>query len=323
MKRTPKNKEFSESDKAAALTALAAGTNPPPEGCLTPGELAALVDKRCSPKEQAGFLKHVAECQECYDAWLAVSQTVGQNEKGQLIKGPWLKKLTSGKLLAAAGTALAAAASVVLYMNISTESRLETVAPMIQKQPIKKTAARLPKPHQAQEEQGPMLAETNMEEEFDAAQSPMAPEPMADSAITQQEPEGKIQAKQKQLAKPKAFELSPSGDVAIPKERMNDLAAITPRKELAPLHNAMWLAKIQTACADEKTPISFWRTKEQELRQTFARRKEQPPPAPGSTQEKEHHELIELYKIITELAGGAAPQAECAKLDRLIKKRRQ
>ena len=74
--------------------------------CLDDLQLAQLVDGRLSAQEQERAWRHLAGCPHCYERWLLVSSALPG------------KKNWKRPLLSVAGGLLAAAASVMLYLNI-------------------------------------------------------------------------------------------------------------------------------------------------------------------------------------------------------------
>ncbi|MEN8256418.1 MAG: zf-HC2 domain-containing protein [Thermodesulfobacteriota bacterium] len=84
--------------------------------------MALLVDGSLSEVERQHCLAHLAECQSCYDEWrlLSMENFAGS---GKVIKGPWLAKRALS--FATAGSLLAAAASILLYINLAPPPPVE------------------------------------------------------------------------------------------------------------------------------------------------------------------------------------------------------
>jgi len=78
--------------------------------------MAILVSGSCSERERRGYLAHLSGCGSCYRQWLRLSQF--QAEEGVRNKKIIAFRLLKRKNLAWAGSALAAAASLVLYLHI-------------------------------------------------------------------------------------------------------------------------------------------------------------------------------------------------------------
>lgn len=100
-------------EKAAALLTLAKLTGEPPGPCLSDEELAAMVDGRTGQDGQAKFREHLSRCTKCYDAWLLLTRLKEhETRRGRIFR---LKRLSRFSFV---GSALAAAASVAIYLNI-------------------------------------------------------------------------------------------------------------------------------------------------------------------------------------------------------------
>ncbi len=121
---------LTKGNKATALSALASAKEGKVSDCLSSDKMALLVDHSLSEAEREQCLAHLAECQTCYDEWRMVSLETGG--KGQIIKGPWFTKRSV--ILAATGSFLAAAASVLLYINLTPP------VPVSHKPPLPKAA---------------------------------------------------------------------------------------------------------------------------------------------------------------------------------------
>lgn len=109
------------SDRKAALLALAATAgNGEKTSCLTDDEMASLVDNQCSPIDHDKFINHLAHCEICYRHWLELSEVAASENKtrsGKIIQG-----FFHSRNLAWAGSALAAAASIVLFLNLTEKN---------------------------------------------------------------------------------------------------------------------------------------------------------------------------------------------------------
>ncbi len=117
-------------DQRTALLALAADKQSSVGACLSPEEMAIFIDKTCSPKKFESYRQHLGTCETCYREWLTVSQLT-------LKTSPALKKhglfsfFNKPKSLAIAGSTLAAAASIAVFLNIH-QSVLDVSQPSIQ-----------------------------------------------------------------------------------------------------------------------------------------------------------------------------------------------
>jgi hypothetical protein len=117
--------------KRAAQRRLAllvlAGEQPEPSGsCLDPEELAALVEGKLAPEQAELCLEHLAGCERCYALWRQLdrewqeqAEKSNRNSLRQLIKRP--------QFMAAAGSLLAAAASIAVFLTITTQADRPTL----------------------------------------------------------------------------------------------------------------------------------------------------------------------------------------------------
>lgn len=112
-------KNSQKTEKAAALLALAADNEGEHGRCLSPEEIAALVDTSCGKEKLAVFMEHLSYCETCYEEWLTLKKMDDHNlnipNKGRVYHLSKLKKYSF------IGSALAVAASVVVFLNISQQ----------------------------------------------------------------------------------------------------------------------------------------------------------------------------------------------------------
>lgn len=107
------NDKKKRAEKAAALLTLAKLAGEPPGPCPSDEELAAMVDGRAGRDGQAKFREHLSRCTKCYDAWLLLTRLKEHEaRRGRIFR---LKRLSRFSFV---GSALAAAASVAIYLNI-------------------------------------------------------------------------------------------------------------------------------------------------------------------------------------------------------------
>ncbi|MBV5316264.1 MAG: hypothetical protein JZU50_00505 [Desulfobulbaceae bacterium] len=113
-------------ERRLALLALA-GTLPESSGsCLDAEELAALVEGKLAPGQIEACLAHLAGCEHCYTTWQQLDQD------WQLRTRPPLRKrlrllLSRPRFLATAGSLLAAAASIAVFLNITMHADRQTL----------------------------------------------------------------------------------------------------------------------------------------------------------------------------------------------------
>lgn len=101
-------------ERLVAGVALATSQQVPTGACLAPEQLAALVDDRLAVGERQAALAHLAECESCYAAWREVAAASSTREQ----KRGTLARLLRPRNLASIGSALALAASVVVFVQL-------------------------------------------------------------------------------------------------------------------------------------------------------------------------------------------------------------
>ncbi len=106
------NNHFTGVEKATALLALAADKAKVSGPCLADEELAALVEGRIGEKKAASLWNHLSSCEQCYGQWLFLKKDMQIPPRGRLYFWGSIKKFRY------IGTALAAAASVVVYLHL-------------------------------------------------------------------------------------------------------------------------------------------------------------------------------------------------------------
>lgn len=115
MATTPDNDHDKKAEKARVLLTLAAAGGKARGPCLSDGEMAALVDGRPAGqgRDLAELRAHLADCRKCYGEWLFLKGTEKQvASRGRLYHFSRFRKLSY------IGTALAAAASIAIYLNV-------------------------------------------------------------------------------------------------------------------------------------------------------------------------------------------------------------
>lgn len=228
-----------------ALLALSAHSPKKSGACLSSELITALVEERCPADERETSLAHLASCDRCYREWL----TINTLHKQRTTRGTVLQFVTRPRNLAAAGSLLAAAASVVLYLNI-----------------------RYPESHQVLQEKA---AEPVLELELkDAEQDLFKEDTPIPTDMT--EPLGKAEYststasdEDAESASPAPVEIPASLSEAKPLTRQRQ--PITPQLEEAPVRKARafstterklsfatWQQDIAAGCRDEEKAPGFW-----------------------------------------------------------------
>ena len=115
-----------EAERRLALLALT-GEQPEPSGsCLDAEELAALVEGRLAAEQVQPCLEHLAGCEHCYALWRQLDGE-WQERTGKTNRNPLLRLISRPRFLAAAGSMLAAAASIAVFVNITIQTDRQTL----------------------------------------------------------------------------------------------------------------------------------------------------------------------------------------------------
>jgi hypothetical protein len=99
--------------RVAALLVLSEEKKGDGVRCLTDEEMTTLADGNCSDKAKEQGWAHLSDCQQCYDQWYSLKM-----EKGRAQKKSGRLHLMHPRNLAIAGSAMAVAASVAVFLNI-------------------------------------------------------------------------------------------------------------------------------------------------------------------------------------------------------------
>ncbi|WP_163335855.1 hypothetical protein [Desulfopila sp. IMCC35008] len=95
------------------------------EGCLSSEQLADVAANMCTPEQREKAMEHFSSCQVCYDEWVSICFSLMSVETGSSGKTPLVTVRNLGYL----GSALAIAASVMLYINISRDIPMQEMVP--------------------------------------------------------------------------------------------------------------------------------------------------------------------------------------------------
>ena len=253
-----------EADRQTALLALAASSKDAEQtDCLTADEMACLVDNQCSPDDQEQFYLHLTHCEICYHQWVELSElasstdTIKKSRKG-------LHTLFQPRNIAWAGSALAAAGSIVLFLNITGE----TPTPVMHK-PMQTGVERswVPPPGESndleQANSRARIMEQHIDTMHDAVQpeietqastpSPVSPE----NKITPEEMPTKKQKLNFTVLKEETQVMGTSGGKAVDG---------LPRKSiyLGQIQASEWIESIQQGCLSQEENIPFWEKQYQE-----------------------------------------------------------
>jgi hypothetical protein len=245
-----------KTDEAMALLALAADKAAGSGHCLTADEMAMLVDGGCEKEDLARFRHHLGNCGKCYEEWLGLKkmQVVG-SRRGRIIRLSRFQKYSY------IGSALAVAASVVVFLNI-TPPRYS-----VDEKPVQEPAPR-------QQMSEPVLPQIHMEkEEIDSVQGmesggPLGTQGAADSvqevrrekrAASKTAIVEEPQVKKKRLPAPAASMSRQAEEKAMSAEVFSNVARDgirSPSDSAADINS--WLALLEAGCNAGRPELEFW-----------------------------------------------------------------
>jgi hypothetical protein len=258
MDKLKKLQHHKKSDKRIALLSLAVAQNVTENSeCLTDEEMAVLLDGVCTVNEREIFQRHLAGCDSCYKHWVELARGGGgvvvanTKKKGNLIRYSHF---------ALAGSLLAAAASVVLFLNITQQVPSPSLdlsrKPMVKEDNF--TSLKRPvEPISAQHKTRPVEQERKVTQDF-----------IKNGTISSQSIQGV------RLSEEKIFEMA---DEVIPMRKANRTHKRVHRDrkmEMAIKHPApakslaisqsqahSWLVDVQKGCINNETHVFFWKQK--------------------------------------------------------------
>lgn len=252
MAEIQKIEQKKEADRCTALIALAAGkASDGQTTCLDVDELAGLVDHQCSSDDQERYFAHLANCETCYRQWLDLSElTQASTAKSKK------RKLRPG-YFAWAGSALAAAASVVLFLNITRQAPL----PVIQKN-------KLP---MAERSLAPSSAVGQGEQKFDSQIKSAAQEtveelkntvPLEELSVPIASPPKKEISNASKSVLAKKQKARPALEKEVPvMETSHDMVTESfgqARVDFGRVEIDGWIQRIQQGCFDDEAKTKFW-----------------------------------------------------------------
>lgn len=111
--------QHQQEQQRLALLALLADRPRPSAQCLSDATLAALVEGNLGKDEVEACLAHLAECEQCMQLWLQVDH-YWQNHRRRTREGERLRFFSRPKVLTVTGSLLAVAASIAVFVTITT-----------------------------------------------------------------------------------------------------------------------------------------------------------------------------------------------------------
>lgn len=231
-----------EKERRLALLALARGSTPPGP-CLDAETLAALVEGRLPPAQLEACLGHLAGCDACAALWLQLDQEWRQSAKNN--RSNLRQFLARPRVLAAAGSLLAAAASIAVFLNLTLQADRHDLM-RLPEQSAREQVLSAPAPApQSIDQAARTNATTGRTDGLAApAQEPLPPssattmETMSQRAVPEKKAAGDSAARKQK--KTEATPLAaPATKTAKPTEEAQDAAGgVRPTREKAPADSA-------------------------------------------------------------------------------------
>ncbi|WP_319587370.1 hypothetical protein [uncultured Desulfobulbus sp.] len=129
-------------ERRLALLVLA-GEQPHASGsCLDLEELAALVEGKLAPEQVEPCLDHLAGCEHCYTLWRQLDRE-WQEQAGKSGRNTLRRLIRQPRFLTTAGSLLAAAASIAVFLNITTQADRHTLM-RLPEQPVQEQVSPAP-----------------------------------------------------------------------------------------------------------------------------------------------------------------------------------
>jgi hypothetical protein len=116
-----------EAQRRLALLALTSEHAQPIGTCLKAEELACLVEGRLDADQTEACLAHLAGCEHCYRLWRQLDHDRQQHTGHREKRGRLMQLLHRPRYLATAGSLLAAAASIALFLSITMQTDRQTL----------------------------------------------------------------------------------------------------------------------------------------------------------------------------------------------------
>ena len=262
MKKVYSLKNKKDADKRTALMGLAASKDVEEGACPSSEAMAQLVEGGVSDNERSLLLKHISSCESCYQEWLALNMEFKKREKKNELFYYKAAHFCRSHFKGLAGTALASAAAIAVFLTITHQPLLEKHADLVTT-PYEVTLKKAPSPSPA------LQRPEGLSEETLKVSPPLSSE--SESIVPYSHI--KKERRQKDLKSAERMTGAVGGLVAEPKEQassshdkmlfMAEKATKAPGKPLmktwggdSPFND--WLKKVHEGCMNERQEPSFW-----------------------------------------------------------------
>jgi hypothetical protein len=280
-----------QADRRTALLGLAADQPAEAGVCPTSAEMAELIDL-CTTEKKEQFFRHIAVCETCYREWLTLQMVLDKRIESK--KKSRLFKFFEPGNMALFGTLLAAAASVVVFLNINlpTTEKTSLIAPIesMRQEPSSVREEEKSRPAVSAERQDAPPAPTKptvkpdtlrkkpetpasvdafkMEKKRSVPAAPAAMPPAPASALKKGLPAQESISAEKAL--PKAAR-EDATDGAVRSQTGGGMPALRhSRLQAGPAVFGQWRQQLENGCREQRTSEAFWQEMERKGREVKA-----------------------------------------------------
>jgi hypothetical protein len=273
-----------QADRRTALLGLAADQPASAGVCPTSAEMAELVEDICPAEKKEPFFRHIAVCETCYREWLTLQMVLGKRIESKK-KSRIIKFFEPGNM-ALFGTLLAAAASVIVFLNIyhpmntpltvPVESMRHEPSPPLREeeksQPAVQDKGTLPAPTKSAMKPESLRKKQEMSVSMGAAKAkksaPAAPAAMtpAPTSILKEELPAQESISAEQALPKAAGESATDGAVRSQTGGGKQMLRHN-RLQAGPAVFGQWRQQLEDGCREGQTSEAFWREMEQKGRE--------------------------------------------------------
>jgi hypothetical protein len=306
-----------QADRRTALLGLAADQPAVAGDCPASVEMAELLEDMVPPEKKELLFQHIAVCESCYPEWLTLREVLDKRPEGKK-RAQIFTFFTPGRALF--GTLLAAAASVVVFLNIHhppdmapvvpVESLRQEPAPLVRQEekfrpaPQEKGTLSAPKKSALKPDTLGKKSETpalpDAVQVRKSAPAAMAPAPVSDLQEGLPAPESNAAGGPNALgeaATDGAFQQQTGSRKAMLRQgRVQGGAAVFEQ----------WRKELENGCREGRTAAAFWQEMEQRGREVKAR----------DLSPDEHKQLDNLLLIIGKEKADASER--CRRINDLL-----
>jgi hypothetical protein len=293
-----------QSERRTALLGLVADQPEHAGVCLTSEEMAELLEDKCSLERKEQYFRHIAACKDCYREWLTLHDILDAIPENKRESGSRIFQILKPGKIAFFGTLLAAAASVVVFLNINYKVTEKDTPPV----PIASMRQEPPSPGQEKEKSPPEIS-LQTEKPADGKNVRNPEKSVVTPETSTKKRETNVSNDAHRIEKKKSLPVAPevnspapasapkegppvqrsfSAEQSLPKTSGEDVTrkAIRPRagsgmlllqqngEQIEAITFDQWREQVEKGCAERQESVTFWREIEKKGRQLQARLEE-------------------------------------------------